>query len=493
MRRTLKNGLYFVRASAVNNYSCAQSFQYQGLKSERIDVQVIQTRGQGVLALSGQLAPVLKESRDKIIAIIAQIRPWKAMDRLIVHLLPSEITKNSSYLELPIVIASLLALSGDLLSDERKEMISEISFAAELSLNGDLLSSSFLDALEKFSNQSFIGAKDFKRVDELWNYLLYEDLELLQVRCFKQSSLNGRALVENEFEAQGRLLEKVFLAAASLTKRPVLLLGPPGLGKSHLARWAHSVSLKDEKKISEHQLISYLAGVTSITEVSLIAPHARARLSEFVGFQGARGASPGYFSLAHGSTLILDEFAELSRDCREVLRNLLDEKKIRRNIKGNAVEWPADFWLIMTANPCPCAFAMGEDLSLCRCPENERLRYVNKFSGPILDRSILKLFLQAEDFVPKLHSIVQDAFREEPLFFIQDAQQKYELKKHDLELKEFFIEKFPIEFDSFSQRKKAHFLELCIALSVFVHEERGTLFLQLIQEYLQQEKKYFQF
>jgi predicted ATPase with chaperone activity len=95
--------------------------------------------------------------------------------------------------------------------------------------------------------------------------------------------------------------------------------------------------------------------------------------------------------------LILDEFHELNRDCRELLRTVLDQKKIMKHTRDESIDWPAEFWLILTANPCECGYAEGPDLSNCHCLRHILKTYQARLSGPLLDRMGIRRFVKVED------------------------------------------------------------------------------------------------
>jgi magnesium chelatase family protein len=105
--------------------------------------------------------------------------------------------------------------------------------------------------------------------------------------------------------------------------------------------------------------------------------------------------------------MVLDEFPELARDVREIFRNVLDQKELRRFNGQEFSNWPADFWLVATANPCACGQARPKDLSLCRCSRPQLSKYLERFSGPLLDRFGIQLFVNdvdASDAAQLMHS-----------------------------------------------------------------------------------------
>lgn len=361
-----------------------RTYQHQGLEKKEVLVQAIKTRGLAHLSLTGNISHTLRDSRDKIKALVTQSASWGPVDKILVNILPADMPKFSSQLELPIALAVKILLSEDAMTLEAQEKIKNFYFTGTVSLSGEVEG-------EAFTNQGECVAY-FQNFEEVWDFIFDR-------KTFFINKEDSFLFEESEsIVAQGRDYEKFWLEVASLAKVPVLLMGSPGIGKTYLARWAQSLVKEPQGKIREEiNRIWTLSGKDKFPRVPLQIPHARSHLSEFVGVSRLDVPRPGIFSLAHGGLLVLDEFPELSRDCREILRNIIDEKEVRKNSKAGFLSWPADFWLILTANPCACGMARGDDLSDCRCPESSRLKYIARFSGPLLDRIGMKLFLTKEE------------------------------------------------------------------------------------------------
>ena len=369
-----------------------KTYQYQGLDKKEILVQAIKTRGLAHLSLTGNISHTLRDSRDKIKALVTQSASWGPVDKILVNVLPADMPKFSSQLELPVALAVRILLAEEELTLEAHEKIKDFYFLGTVSLSGEVEGEAF--------NSHGECVADFKKFEDVWDFILNR-----KKFCVEKKELSF--FQENEsMTPKGRYYERFWLEVASKARVPVLLMGAPGIGKTYLARWAHSLIREPQGKLREEiNRIWNLSGKVKYPRVPLQIPHARSHLSEFVGVSRLDAPRPGIFSLAHGGLLVLDEFPELSRDCREILRNIIDEKEVHKNSKAGFLSWPADFWLILTANPCACGMARGDDLSDCRCPESSRLKYISRFSGPLLDRVGMKLFLTKEErSLPKFFS-----------------------------------------------------------------------------------------
>lgn len=374
-----------------------KSAQTHGLHLKELVVEGSKSRGLKQLHLTGLADSWLRESREKISQVVQELASWSPVERLLIHLLPPELAKSGAHLEVPIALACLVLCHGESLNEDQCAFLKAHRFVGALSLDGSLVHTKISQMVESACPQT-IGPSSASTLKEIWSFVLQPETYALKrntsIRTDAElSSLTPSPLVE------GRYWERLLLLGASLAQVPVLLLGPPGVGKSHLARWAAGTRIPstDPQDIEELRQIWSLAGLSMPSLNPLVTPQPRSHLSEFTGTVSSGNSRPGYFSLSHRGTLLVDEFTEVSRDCREILRFILDEKSFMRSSKSGNVIWPANFWFIATSNPCPCGFSIGEDLSKCRCTETARFAYRNRLSGPIWDRFGLKLFLDKKE------------------------------------------------------------------------------------------------
>lgn len=376
----------------VNLTARCHSLQAQGMDHQKIVIEVLSLRGNQTLSLVGQADPALKESLEKIRCLLRQKKCWGPSTQLLVNLLPPETPKMGAHFELALYTACLLALMA--CEKDCREALAKMDqqiLIGALGLDGQLLHTHYSERLSE-ERQDVVGPDHFNNLAEFENFLFESPETQLPPRKKREafSLIND----EPEIQVTGREAERFWISIASLLKAPILLLGPPGAGKSHLSKWAYNLLPKLSEQ--DHRICSSIWKSSDLelkNHRPLIHPHSRTRYSDFIGTSTQQRQRPGLYALAHQGLLILDEFNELNRDCRELLRTVLDEKRVLRHTRAGSIVWKADFWLILTANPCECGFSNGRDLSRCSCSHAILKNYQNRLSGPLLDRMAVKRFV----------------------------------------------------------------------------------------------------
>lgn len=375
-----------------------------GISALIVHVETDINRGLPVFNIVGSPGSEIRESKDRVRAALKNTGITIPPSRITVNLSPGDLKKDSTSYDLPITIGLLTAL--EYLPPSCTE---GILFLGEIALNGEIrpvrgvlpiistaaklgIRECIIPA-ENAAEGSVVpgikvrGAADLKKVID---YLQTKDESILPSLYTDPSEIlykgNEKYPDFSDVCGQERAKKAAVISAAGF--HSLLMTGPPGAGKSMIARRIPGImpplSLSESLELTTIYSIAGTKpfGKALITKRSFQAPHHTVSSRALTG--GGIDPKPGIISLAHRSVLFLDEFTEFGRDAIESLRQPLEDKKIRISRVRYSVEYPADFLLICAMNPCPCGYY--PDRGKCRCSENDIKRYLGKISGPILDR-----------------------------------------------------------------------------------------------------------